>query len=183
VFLGYLDGTFVALDAKTGNLVWQTTVGRWQDGHTIVSAPLYHNGVIYTGISGGDRGVRGKLTALDAATGKELWRFWTVPGPGELGGDTWPSPNDPDPTRTKPICRAVPLSGNAGDRSISASSISAPASLARMRSAMAPIGPATTCSAPQSWRCGWHLCVAFPAGAARRLGLDCPSPGAARSGL
>jgi alcohol dehydrogenase (cytochrome c) len=101
VFLGYLDGTFVALDAKTGNLVWQTTVGRWQDGYTIVSAPLYHNGVIYTGISGGDRGVRGKLTALDAATGKELWRFWTVPGPGELGGDTWPSPNDPDPTRTK----------------------------------------------------------------------------------
>src|SRR5262249_5723854 len=38
---------------------------------------------------------------LDAATGRELWRFWTVPGPGELGGDTWPSPNDPDPTRTK----------------------------------------------------------------------------------
>ena len=56
-----LDGTFVALDAKTGNLVWQTLVGRWQDGYTIVSAPLYHNGVIYTGISGGDRGGRGKL--------------------------------------------------------------------------------------------------------------------------
>jgi quinohemoprotein ethanol dehydrogenase len=101
VFLGHLDGTFVALDAKTGNQVWQTEIGKWQDGHTIVSAPLYYNGVIYTGISGGDRGIRGKLTALDAKTGKELWRWWTVPGPGELGSDTWPSPNDPDPTRAK----------------------------------------------------------------------------------
>jgi quinohemoprotein ethanol dehydrogenase len=101
VFLGYLDGTFVALDAKTGNLVWQTLIGRWQEGYTITSAPLYHNGVVYTGISGGDREARGKLTALDAKSGKELWHWWTVPGPGEFGSDTWPSPNDPDPTRAK----------------------------------------------------------------------------------
>src|SRR5258708_37485061 len=53
VFLGLLDGSFVALDAKTGNLVWQTQVGKWQDGYTIPSAPLYYNGVIYTGISRG----------------------------------------------------------------------------------------------------------------------------------
>ena len=59
-------------------------VGKWQDGYTITTAPLYYNGVIYTGISGGDREARGKLTALDAKTGKELWHFWTVPGPGEL---------------------------------------------------------------------------------------------------
>jgi alcohol dehydrogenase (cytochrome c) len=99
VFLGRLDGSFVALDARTGGLLWQTQVGRWQDGYTITSAPLYHKGVIYTGISGGDREARGKLTALDAATGKELWHWWTVPAPGEFGGDTWPSPNDPDPVR------------------------------------------------------------------------------------
>ena len=99
MFIGHLDGSFVALDAKTGKLVWQTQVGKWQDGYTITSAPLYYNGVIYTGISGGDREARGKLTALDAKTGKELWHLWTVPGPGELGSDTWPAPNDPDPLR------------------------------------------------------------------------------------
>jgi quinohemoprotein ethanol dehydrogenase len=46
--------------------------------------------MIFTGISGGDRGVRGKLTALDAKTGQELWHWWTIPAPGEFGGDTWP---------------------------------------------------------------------------------------------
>jgi quinohemoprotein ethanol dehydrogenase len=99
VFLGQLDGTFVALDAKTGKQVWQTTIGRWQDGYTITSAPTYYKGAVYTGVSGGDRSARGKLTALDANTGKELWHFWTGAGPGEIGGDTWPSPNDPDPDK------------------------------------------------------------------------------------
>lgn len=96
VFLGYLDGTFVALDAETGKLVWQTRIGQWQDGYTITSAPLYYNGVVYTGVSGGDMGARGKVTALEGKSGKELWHFWTAAGPGELGGDTWPQPNDAD---------------------------------------------------------------------------------------
>jgi quinohemoprotein ethanol dehydrogenase len=96
LFLGQLDGRFVALDAKSGKLVWQTQIGKWQDGYTITSAPTYYRGVVYTGISGGDRSARGKLTALDAKTGSELWHFWTAAGPGERGGDTWPSPNDPD---------------------------------------------------------------------------------------
>lgn len=101
VFIGYLDGTFNALDAETGKLVWQTRIGRWQDGYTITSAPLYYKGVVYTGVSGGDIAARGKLTALDGKTGKELWHFWTTPGPGELGSDTWPQPNDPDPDKAK----------------------------------------------------------------------------------
>ena len=101
VFLGQLDGNFVALDAKTGKEVWRTAIGRWQDGYTITSAPLYFKGAVYTGVSGGDRAARGKLTALDAATGKELWHFWTVPDPGAKGSETWPSPNDPDPVRAK----------------------------------------------------------------------------------
>jgi len=96
VFLGQLDGSFVALDAKTGKRLWQTQIGKWQDGYTITSAPTYYKGVVYTGVSGGDRSARGKLTALDAKTGRELWHFWTAAGPGEKGGDTWPSPSDPD---------------------------------------------------------------------------------------
>jgi quinohemoprotein ethanol dehydrogenase len=99
VFLGRLDGTFEALDAATGKRLWQSTIGRWQDGYTITTAPTYYNGVVYTGVSGGDRSARGKLTALDAKSGEELWHFWTAAGPGERGGDTWPSPNDPDPAR------------------------------------------------------------------------------------
>src|SRR5438067_405426 len=99
VYVGRLDGAFMALDAKTGHLEWQTQVGRWEEGYTITSAPAYYNGVVYTGISGGEYGVRGKLTALDANTGQELWHFWTVPGPNDIGGDTWPSPNDPDPVK------------------------------------------------------------------------------------
>jgi alcohol dehydrogenase (cytochrome c) len=99
VFVGQLDGTLVALDAKNGQEVWRAVIGRWQDGSTITSAPLYYNGAVYSGLAGGDRGGRGKLTALDAKTGKELWHFWTVPEPGAIGSDTWPSPNDPDPVR------------------------------------------------------------------------------------
>jgi quinohemoprotein ethanol dehydrogenase len=99
VFLGHLDGNVVALDTKTGKVVWKSQIARWQDGYTITSAPLYHDGVVYSGISGGDRAARGFLAALDAKTGKEKWRFWTIPAPGEFGSDTWPKPDDPDPKR------------------------------------------------------------------------------------
>lgn len=100
IYLGRLDGSVVALDVNTGT-ERKTQIGRWQDGYTIDSAPLYYDGVIYTGISGGDRKARGFLAALDAKTGREKWRFWTVPAPGELGSDTWPKPDDPDrPTAT-----------------------------------------------------------------------------------
>jgi len=75
VFLGYLDGNVVALDAKTGKELWKTQIGRWQDGYTITAAPLYHDGAVYSGISGGDRSARGFLAALDAKSGKEKWRF------------------------------------------------------------------------------------------------------------
>ena len=61
---------------------------------TASPAPLYYDGIVYSGITGGEFGVRGRLTALDAKTGKILWRFYTLPGPGEVGGDTWPAGND-----------------------------------------------------------------------------------------
>src|SRR5258706_5083964 len=95
VFLGQLDGTFVALDAKTGKLLWQSTIGKRQDGYTVTTAPTYYKRAVYTRVSGGDRSARGKLTALDAKTGKELWHFWTAAGPGEPGGEDCPSSDHP----------------------------------------------------------------------------------------
>jgi quinohemoprotein ethanol dehydrogenase len=94
LFLGQLDANVVALDMKTGKEVWKTPIEVWQDGYGITSAPLYYDGIVYSGITGGEYGVRGRLTALDAKTGKILWRFYTLPGPGEVGADTWPAGND-----------------------------------------------------------------------------------------
>jgi quinohemoprotein ethanol dehydrogenase len=94
VYIGQLDGKLVALDQKTGEISWQTQVTRWQEGGTITSAPLYYDGMVITGISGGEFGIRGRVTAFDATTGKERWRFYTIPGPGQVGHDTWPA----DPT-------------------------------------------------------------------------------------
>jgi alcohol dehydrogenase (cytochrome c) len=94
VYIGKLDGTLVALDQKTGKMDWTAVVGRWQDGYTITHAPLYYDGPVYTGLSGGEYGIRGRVTAFDAKTGKEDWRFYTIPGPGQVGHDSWPANND-----------------------------------------------------------------------------------------
>ena len=94
IYLGQLDGKLVALDQATGEVEWETAVGEWQDGETITNAPLYYEGRVYTGLSGGEFGIRGRLTAYDAETGEEAWRFWTIPGPGEEGHETWPADND-----------------------------------------------------------------------------------------
>ena len=94
VYIGQLDGNLVALDQKTGAVAWKTLVMRWQDGYSITSAPLYVDGMVITGISGGEFGIRGRLTAYDAQTGKEVWRFYTIPGPGETGHETWPAQGD-----------------------------------------------------------------------------------------
>jgi len=94
VYVGRLDGTLVALDQRTGTQAWKTTVVPWQKGGTITSAPLYYDGLVITGVSGGEFGIRGRVTAYDANTGKEVWRFNTIPGPGEKGHDTWPQDND-----------------------------------------------------------------------------------------
>ncbi|HSC93305.1 MAG TPA: PQQ-binding-like beta-propeller repeat protein [Gaiellaceae bacterium] len=94
VFLGKLDGSMVALDQLTGREVWRTQVGDWKDGYTITHAPLYYDGMVITGVSGGEFSIRGRVQALDAKTGKERWRFYTIPGPGETGHDTWPAGTD-----------------------------------------------------------------------------------------
>jgi alcohol dehydrogenase (cytochrome c) len=91
LFLGQLDTNVVALNIKTGKEVWKTPIEDWRNGYVVTSAPLYYDGIVYSGIAGGEFGVRGRLTALDAKTGKILWRWYTLPGPGEVGSDTWPA--------------------------------------------------------------------------------------------
>ena len=89
VFFGTLDAALIALDARTGALLWESQVGDTMQGYTITSAPLAVKNMVITGVAGGEFGIRGFLDAYDAATGKRLWRFYTIPGPGEFGNDTW----------------------------------------------------------------------------------------------
>ena len=89
VFIGQLDANLVALDANTGQVVWKTAVDRWEDRWTETMAPQYADGKVFIGASGGEYERRGHISAYDAATGQMLWRFHTIPGPGEVGHDTW----------------------------------------------------------------------------------------------
>ena len=94
LFLGQLDANMVALDIKTGKEVWKTPIEDWRNGYGVTSAPLYYDGIIYSGNTGGEFGVRSRLTALDAKSGKILWRWFALPGPAEVGSDTWPPGTD-----------------------------------------------------------------------------------------
>jgi quinohemoprotein ethanol dehydrogenase len=94
VFLGQLDANVVALDIKTGKEVWKTPIEDWRNGYGVTSAPLYFDGVVYSGNTGGEFGVRSRLTALDAKTGKILWRWYALPAAGEVGADSWPAGTD-----------------------------------------------------------------------------------------
>ncbi|WP_338467651.1 PQQ-binding-like beta-propeller repeat protein [Novosphingobium sp. ZN18A2] len=94
VFIGQLDGKLVALDQKTGKVVWSVQPVKWQDGYSLTAAPLYVDGKVIIGTAGGEYGIRGRVMAFDAKTGKEVWRFYTVPGPGEAGYETWPQDSD-----------------------------------------------------------------------------------------
>ena len=89
LFLGTLDAKLVALNAATGEVQWEVPVADPSDGFTITGAPLIANGAVITGVSGGEFAIRGFLAAHDAQTGKQLWRFQGMPGPGEVGHDTW----------------------------------------------------------------------------------------------
>lgn len=93
LFLGQLDTNAVALDIKTGQEVWKTPIEDWHNGYVVTSAPLYYDGIVYSGIAGGEFGTRGRLTALDAKTGKILWRAFTLPAPEGVGSDTWAKDN------------------------------------------------------------------------------------------
>jgi quinohemoprotein ethanol dehydrogenase len=94
VFVGLLDSRLVALDQHTGAVVWSIQAEDPKVGYSIAEAPLYYDGLVITGFAGSDLGTRGRLKAYDARTGDLRWTFYTVPGPGEIGHDTWPQNND-----------------------------------------------------------------------------------------
>jgi len=89
VFIARLDAILIGLDAATGKEAWRAAVDRWQDGYTETMAPLYVDGMVIVGTSGGEFLRRGHVTAYDANTGRQIWRFYTVPATGEFGNDTW----------------------------------------------------------------------------------------------
>ncbi len=89
VFLGTLDAHVIALDSKTGNVVWDVVAADYQKGYSFTVAPLAVKNLVVIGVSGGEYGVRGFIDAYDATTGERKWRFYTVPGPGEPGHETW----------------------------------------------------------------------------------------------
>jgi alcohol dehydrogenase (cytochrome c) len=90
VYVGLLDATLAALDQRTGEELWRVEVAPWREGYSITSAPLYYDGMVITGVSGGVMGRRGRVTAYNADDGSQRWVFFTIPGPGEFGHDTWP---------------------------------------------------------------------------------------------
>ena len=90
VFLTTHDAFVVALDAVTGEVAWETAVADYRTGYYMTIAPLVASGKVMVGASGGERGIRGFVVALDPETGEEVWRSHTIPGPGEPGNDTWP---------------------------------------------------------------------------------------------
>jgi quinohemoprotein ethanol dehydrogenase len=94
VFIGQADARLVALDQRTGKEAWSIQAEDPLKGYSLVSAPLYYDGMIIIGFAGGDMGVRGRIKAYDARTGKLRWTFYTIPGPGEPGHETWPQDND-----------------------------------------------------------------------------------------
>jgi alcohol dehydrogenase (cytochrome c) len=80
----------LCLDARSGNMIWDVLYATGNKNYGATSAPLIVKDKVVVGTSGGDDGVRGFLAAFDAQTGKEAWRFWTIPGPGEKGNESWP---------------------------------------------------------------------------------------------
>jgi alcohol dehydrogenase (cytochrome c) len=89
LFMGTIDGHLVAVDARNGRAIWDVAVAKPDAGYAFTHAPLVVKDKIIVGTAGGEYGIRGFLAAFDAKTGKEVWRFYTIPGPGEPGHDSW----------------------------------------------------------------------------------------------
>jgi alcohol dehydrogenase (cytochrome c) len=89
-----IDNHLLALDMKTGKQVWNQKFANWQEGYYATGAPIVANGVLISGMAGGESTTRGFLDGWDPDTGKKLWRRYTIPSPGEPGSETWPKNSD-----------------------------------------------------------------------------------------
>jgi alcohol dehydrogenase (cytochrome c) len=90
VYMETDDAHLLCLDARSGHMIWDVPYATGNRNYGATSAPLIVKDKVLVGISGGDDGVRGFVAAFDAETGEEKWRFWTIPGPGEKGNESWP---------------------------------------------------------------------------------------------
>ena len=89
LFMGTLDAHLVALDRNTGEVLWDVALDDFKVGHAVTAAPLVVKDKVVIGNAGGDLPTRGFLDAYDPTTGKRVWRFYTIPAPGEPGSETW----------------------------------------------------------------------------------------------
>ena len=89
LYMGTLDAHLVAIDAKNGKPLWNIAVADVKLAYSITLSPLVVKDKVIVGVGGGEYGIRGFIAAYDAKTGKEVWRFYTIPGPGEPGHDSW----------------------------------------------------------------------------------------------
>jgi alcohol dehydrogenase (cytochrome c) len=94
VFRTTLDAHVIAYDAKDGKELWKSKAAEWKEGYSLTVAPLIADGVLVTGISGAEFGIRGFIDGWDPETGNHLWRRYTVPARGEKGNETWPQNNN-----------------------------------------------------------------------------------------
>src|ERR1700694_10466 len=89
LFMGTIDAHLIAIDARSGGPLWNVTVADAKAAYALTHAPLVVKDKVIVGTAGGEYGIRGFIAAYDARTGKEAWRFYTIPGPGEAGLETW----------------------------------------------------------------------------------------------
>jgi alcohol dehydrogenase (cytochrome c) len=100
LFMGTLDAHLIAIDATSGRPIWDTEVAYAKAGYSLTLAPLVVKDKVIVGVGGGEFGIRGFVAAYDARTGREVWRFYTIPGPGEPGSETW----HPCPEKREAFC-------------------------------------------------------------------------------
>ena len=89
LFMATVDAKLLALDAKSGRLLWKTEIADYKGGYGGTVAPLVAKDKVILGLAGGEYGVRGFIDAYHAATGERAWRFYTIPGPDEPNFGTW----------------------------------------------------------------------------------------------